>query len=113
MNLTFRRNTTIKATKQIITAGTKATGKFIVVNGRDAIEVTIAEGTEISPGYVLGVDLVLKTAKMSIFFKPPTFKTLQKWINDGVAKTVTGRKTECDGHGPDGSPSWFLALGMI
>lgn len=54
-----------------------------------------------------------KTKQFSLFFTPPTMKTLEKWVSDGVAKSVTGRKTECDGHGDDGSPSWLLALGMI
>ena len=47
------------------------------------------------------------------FRKPPTIKTLQKYSWDGIAKTVTGCKTEPDGYGPDGSPSWMLVVGII
>jgi hypothetical protein len=54
-----------------------------------------------------------KTKHFGLFFTPPTTRTLEKWVSDGVAKSVTGRKTECDGHGDDGSPSWLLALGLI
>lgn len=43
--------------------------------------------------------------------KAPTMKTLEKWISDGIAKTVTGCRVEPDGIGPDGSPSWLLVLG--
>lgn len=43
----------------------------------------------------------------------PSMKTLEKWSNDGVAKTVTGHRTEPDGTGPDGSPSWLLVFGII
>jgi hypothetical protein len=43
----------------------------------------------------------------------PSMKTLEKWSNDGVAKTVTGHRTEPDGYGPDGSPSWLLVFGII
>lgn len=47
------------------------------------------------------------------FGKPPTMRTLEKWSDDGVAKSVTGKRVEPDGHGPDGSPSWMLVLGYI
>lgn len=120
MNLTFLRNTKIKATQTPIVAGTKAIGKFITVPstvtpGRmyDVIEVTIAEGTEIAPGVVASETLVLKTGEMQMFFKAPTVATLQRWSDGGFAKTVTGKKTEPDGYGTDGSPSWMLVLGMI
>ncbi len=44
---------------------------------------------------------------------PPSIKTLEKWSNDGIARSVTGKKVEMDGYGPDGSPSWGLVLGII
>ncbi len=49
----------------------------------------------------------------SPFTKPPTEETMWKWSDLGIACTVTGKRTEPDGHGPDGSPSWLLALGLI
>lgn len=45
--------------------------------------------------------------------KPPSMRQLEKMVNDGIAKSVTGKRVEPDGHGPDGSPSWLLVLGMI
>ena len=45
--------------------------------------------------------------------KCPSTQTLNKWIMDGVAKTVTGQRTEPDGYGCDGAPSWLLAIGVI
>jgi hypothetical protein len=45
--------------------------------------------------------------------KPPGEKTMWKWSNDGVAKTIFGARTEPDGTGPQGEPSWLLALGLI
>lgn len=45
--------------------------------------------------------------------KAPTMNTLERWSNDGIAKSVLGAQVEPDGHGPDGEPSWMLALGMI
>lgn len=47
------------------------------------------------------------------FTKPPSIKTMEKWMDEGIAKTVTGKKTEPDGHGEDGSPSWLSVLGLI
>jgi len=32
---------------------------------------------------------------------------------EGIAKSVTGKRVEPDGYGPDGFPSWLLALGLI
>ena len=53
------------------------------------------------------------TGKFSAFFNPPSIATMGKWMDSGIAKTPTGHKTEPDGHGPDGFPSWLLILGMI
>ena len=46
-------------------------------------------------------------------FKSPSEATLEKWNDDGGCETPTGKWTECDGYGSDGSPSWLIALGMI
>lgn len=46
-------------------------------------------------------------------FKAPGMRALEKWSDDGVALTPTGKRVEPDGYGPDGSPSWLLAMGMI
>lgn len=45
--------------------------------------------------------------------KVPGFLTLQKYSNNGIAKTVTGDKTEPDGYGSNGAPSWMLVIGII
>ena len=48
------------------------------------------------------------------FTKAPSFATLERWSNDGYCKTPTcTHKTEPDGYGMDGSPSWLLVMGMI
>ena len=46
-------------------------------------------------------------------FKTPSMRMLEKWSEDGVCLTPTGKRVEPDGYGPDGSPSWLLAMGMI
>ncbi len=54
-----------------------------------------------------------KTRHFLNFFRAPSVATMEKWMDSGIARTVTGDKTEPDGYGPDGAPSWLLALGMI
>ena len=49
----------------------------------------------------------------SPFTKEPSLKTLEKWQESGVARTVTGQRTEMDGVGEDGSPSWVLLGGLM
>ena len=60
---------------------------------------------------------VCRSARYPFYFsktgKAPSEKSLEKMLSDGIAKTVTGHRTEPDGYGPDGSPSWFIALGLI
>lgn len=57
-----------------------------------------------------GIELKLRyTAVM----RAPSIRTLEKWEGDGYCKTVLGERTEPDGTGSDGEPSWLLALGMI
>jgi len=51
--------------------------------------------------------------KLRGFTKPPSVRTMEKWSNDAIAKTITGKRTEPDGFGPDGSPSWMLVMGVI
>jgi hypothetical protein len=46
-------------------------------------------------------------------FKAPSMSSLERWNNDGVCKTPTGKRVEPDGHGSDGSPSWLLVFGVI
>jgi hypothetical protein len=69
--------------------------------------------------YVTYGDYVYKTNiernhhKYTGFTKQPTDKTLQKRSFDGISKSITGKKVEPDGYGPDGAPSWELVLGYI
>lgn len=47
------------------------------------------------------------------FTTVPTLRTLEKWSNDGIARSTMGAKVEPDGTDANGAPSWLLALGMI
>jgi len=50
---------------------------------------------------------------VSGFGKPPGMAKLERMASDGVATTPTGKRVEPDGYGPDGSPSWLMALGFV
>lgn len=47
------------------------------------------------------------------FSKEPTLHRLEKWIDDGVCLTPLGHRTEPDGYGPNGEPSWLLIERLI
>jgi len=51
--------------------------------------------------------------RVSSAFRAPSVSTLEKWSNDGVCKSVLGKRVEPDGEDENGSPSWLLALGLI
>lgn len=43
----------------------------------------------------------------------PSIATLEHWMMDGICESISGDSVEPDGLGPDGAPSWLLALGLI
>jgi len=53
----------------------------------------------------------LKPAKSSP--KPPSIKTMERWVSVGIAKATDGCRVEPDGVCIHGKPSWILKLGMI
>ena len=96
------------------------------VDGKPA--VTIPQGTQIEVHFsevvptrlfikhgdrLLRIRLADAHKSVTGINKMPGLKTLEKYSNDSVAKTPTGHRTEPDGYGPDGSPSWLLVMGLI
>jgi hypothetical protein len=51
--------------------------------------------------------------RVSSAFKAPTVKTMEKWCNNGIAKSIGGKNVETDGWDEKGTPSWVLAAGLI
>lgn len=47
------------------------------------------------------------------FKMAPSRATMEKWLDSGIALSVTGQKVEPDGWGSDDAPSWLLALGIV
>lgn len=53
------------------------------------------------------------SAYLTGFNKEPSMLKLEKYVNDGIATTPLGTRTEPDGYGEYGEPSWLLILGLI
>jgi hypothetical protein len=45
--------------------------------------------------------------------KAPGMATMERLVRGWCSQELFGARVEPDGHGPDGEPSWMLALGMI
>lgn len=82
---------------------------------KDTVCVVTFDKTPIGVPFmnVITSTCIFKTSKFSIFYKMPSMKSLEKWSDEGICKSVSGHRVEPDGYGPDGSPSWLLALGMV
>lgn len=102
--VTNKRAVKIKKTGAIVPAGTKLTVEFTYdsVRRRDMMILTVIDTGE-----------QFKSVNYPNYFRTPSIATMTKWSNDGIAKSVTGGRCECDGHSCDNAPSWMLALGYI
>lgn len=47
------------------------------------------------------------------FTAQPGMSSLERMMNDGIVTTPLGSRTEPDGYGQYGEPSWLLVLGLI
>lgn len=45
--------------------------------------------------------------------KAPSVATMERWLNDGIARATDGCKVEPDGYCQHGKPSWLIRLGLI
>jgi len=45
--------------------------------------------------------------------KRPSFATMTRWMDNGIAKSTDGCKVEPDGTCSHGHSSWMLVLGLI
>jgi hypothetical protein len=81
-------------------------------SNRNHIALVGVEGVE---GFEkrIKIDLFNAHKWLKGFTKPPSHARIEEWLNDGISQTITGKRVEPDGIGPDGSPSWLMVLGMI
>jgi len=70
---------------------------------RDSPSVCLVRGNRVEPYRV----------RVTSAFSAPSLDELQEQLNDGVCDSILGERVEPDGWDEFGSPSWFLALGMI
>lgn len=45
--------------------------------------------------------------------KAPSVRTMEKWMDDGIARATDGCKVEPDGRCPHGHNSWLLVLRVM
>ena len=85
-------------------------GTIIIPQGSALQFVRHGEADHIGVFSFNGQELKIQYRKV---IKNPSFKSLEKWSKDSVCKSVFGNKVEPDGFGPEGEPSWLLAVGLI
>lgn len=49
----------------------------------------------------------------AVYGSTPTYRTLSRWLSEGVAKATDGCRVEPDGVCPHGCPSWLVELNLI
>ena len=64
-------------------------------------------------GRIKFISIQVAANRLSGFAKAPSEATIMKWMDEGISKTVFGERTEPDGTGSHGEPSWLIALGLI
>jgi hypothetical protein len=62
--------------------------------------------------FIDGHDTIYKAGYPSVI-KQPSVTSLMRWSEDGISKSVGGKRIEPDGYDCDGFPSWLLVTGMI
>lgn len=83
--------------------------QFVLVNGRvRTIKEGVEGGADAAIGRLMDKGYIVQKIKA-----PPTLRTLEKWMFDGVAKATDGCKVEPDGTCCHGHRSWLLQMGVI
>ena len=89
--------------------------------------VTLKDGTILEKGTLIefvkhssmetvgiwNVQGVERKMRYRTVIKQPSVRSLEKWSDDGICDSVFGARVEPDGYGPQGEPSWLLAIGLI
>lgn len=107
----------VASKKTTLSADLRLKDGTVFTKGSQA-EVHFGRDPAISEVEVLGRRIKMRTVRLHKYLrgfpKPPSIRQLQKWDSWASGPTVTGvRNVEMDGHGPDGSPSWMLAMELI
>lgn len=105
MTKTLTRDITTK-TGTVFKAGEKVKVAFDVKRG-DTILAGAYSGTASDGRRFVSANFA------TIGIKMPSIATLERYCNDGIAKSVFGERVECDGWDASGSPSWTLVAGLL
>jgi hypothetical protein len=62
---------------------------------------------------IWNVNGVERKMRYRSIIRKPSMESLEKWSDDGICNSVFGARVEPDGYGPQGEPSWLLAMGLI
>ena len=103
-------------TRKELTWTDKITGEVYVIPTGETVHIWFSPRKHSTRLFIQHNDEVKITRNTLAFtgiIKEPGIKTLEKWSNDGVCKSLTGCRVEPDGWGPDGAPSWMLVAGVI
>lgn len=80
---------------------------YLLVNGNVR---TVKEG--VNPTTAIA-NLEAKGLTVQKIKSPPSIKTMEKWVCDGIARATDGCKIEPDGVCQHGHKSWLLVLGYM
>jgi hypothetical protein len=86
-------------------------GRILMAGEKLSIEFAEGKAAATYGGENFGISI--RVVIKSFNLKAPSIRTMEKWSEDGIARTIFGAKTEPDGYGPNGEPSWLLALNLI
>jgi len=88
----------------------------IIVPVGTSCELQFQEGASVCTVHAGSVKFRMQLTSLPFYFnkiKVPSLETAGKWIDDGIARSILGKKVEPDGHDDEGSPSWLLVMGLI
>jgi hypothetical protein len=121
MRLDFYKNSVIVYNMNLVNNKEIKFKNGLVIPVGTNVNVIFKDGgtvCELAGGSAGGIPVTMKLRCSSLpryftKFKAPSLKTMEKWSNDGVAKSMLGQVVEPDGYDSEGSPSWMLVAGII
>lgn len=100
-----------------ITFPESAAKNYSGVTHKDATTMILSGNGFTADGTPTKVSVRCRSLNWNKYFKlngkMPTERTLYKWMEDGICKSLGGNSVEPDGWSMDNTPSWFLAMGLI
>lgn len=105
------RTKTKRVLKARVTGDCIESGESVNVSKHPAVDYILTVRTD--DGRRVSFSAVKAHSTLDGFMKEPSMKTLKKWVNDSVCKSLRGKNVEPDGYDSEGFPSWLLVLNLI